>query len=134
MSAVPFWWEYLNHGGMLIGPAQLEEHYLGRLPDLPPYVEEKLRRAVVRLEEGDSNVSGLLDTVLEDVLGLENGPLAIIPQRLRPGLRREPLLKTTTEIRLLAEEQRVSRFGVVALLYHLYCGLSLVRPFIDPLR
>jgi hypothetical protein len=73
MSAVPYWWEYLNHGGMLIGPAQLEEHYLGRLPELSPQIEEKLRRAALRLDEGDSNVSGLLDTVLEDLLGLENG-------------------------------------------------------------
>jgi ATP-dependent helicase YprA (DUF1998 family) len=34
VSAIPYWWEYLNHGGLLIGPGQLEEHFLGGLPPL----------------------------------------------------------------------------------------------------
>jgi len=71
MSAVPFWWEYLNHGGLLIGPGQLEEHFLGALPPLSDALAEKLRRAVTRIAEGDAALGPLLDTVLEDILGLE---------------------------------------------------------------
>jgi hypothetical protein len=71
MSAVPFWWEYLNHGGLLIGPGQLEEHFLGGLPPLSDALAEKLRRGVTRIAEGDAGLGPLLDTVLEDILGLE---------------------------------------------------------------
>lgn len=56
MSAIPFWWEYLNHGGLVIAPGQFEEHFLGALPPLSDSVAEKLRRAVTRLEEGDAAV------------------------------------------------------------------------------
>jgi hypothetical protein len=95
VSAIPSWWEYLNHGGLLIGPGQLEEHFLGTLPPLSEGLAEKLRRAVTRIEEGDAALGPLLDTVLEDVLGLEShfwdknpgtawSHAAITKERIRP--------------------------------------------------
>jgi hypothetical protein len=95
VSKVPIWWEYLNHGGMLIGPAQLEEHYLEPISSLSSAAAENLRRAVVRIGEGESSLSPLLDTVLEDLLGLEahewiKGPgaewsqVAITKEKIRP--------------------------------------------------
>jgi hypothetical protein len=95
VSKVPTWWEHLNHGGLLIGPAQLEEHYLEAISPLPSAVAEGLRRAIVRLSEGESSLSTFLDTVLEDVLGLDahewiKGPgaewsqAAITKEKIRP--------------------------------------------------
>jgi hypothetical protein len=66
------WWISLKHGGLLIAPSKLMEFFVpATLAPLSRYVEDKLRRDVTRLQDGDeSQISTLLDTVLEDVLGL----------------------------------------------------------------
>jgi len=69
------WWGALKHGGMLIAPPRLPEHLpaAGDLPALRWTSAERLRRAVTRALDGpDADaLSRLLDTVLEEVLGLE---------------------------------------------------------------
>ena len=66
------WWISLKHGGLLIAPSKLEEFFVAKqLAPLSRYVEDKLRRDVTRLQDGDETQLGtLLDTVLEEVLGL----------------------------------------------------------------
>jgi hypothetical protein len=66
------WWISLKHGGLLIAPSKLEEFFVAKqLEPLSRYVEDKLRRDVTRLQDGDESQLGtLLDTVLEEVLGL----------------------------------------------------------------
>jgi hypothetical protein len=66
------WWISLKHGGLLIAPSKLEEFFVPKqLESLSRYVEDKLRRDVTRLQDGDDRQLGtLLDTVLEEVLGL----------------------------------------------------------------
>ncbi len=66
------WWISLKHGGLLIAPSKLEEFFVAKqLVPLSRYVEDKLRRDVTRLQDGDqSQIGTLLDTVLEEVLGL----------------------------------------------------------------
>jgi len=66
------WWISLKHGGLLIAPSKLEEFFVPKqLEPLSRYVEDKLRRDVTRLQDGDDRQLGtLLDTVLEEVLGL----------------------------------------------------------------
>jgi hypothetical protein len=62
----------LKHGGLLIAPSKLEEFFVAKqLVPLSRYIEDKLRRDVTRLQDGDqSQIGTLLDTVLEEVLGL----------------------------------------------------------------
>ncbi|MBD2110358.1 MULTISPECIES: Eco57I restriction-modification methylase domain-containing protein [Cyanophyceae] len=66
------WWISLKHGGLLIAPSKLEEFFVAKqLVPLSRYIEDKLRRDVTRLQDGDQSQLGtLLDTVLEEVLGL----------------------------------------------------------------
>jgi Eco57I restriction-modification methylase len=64
-------WASLNHGGLLIAPAKLVEYFPGDLPPLPWALEARLRRDILRVVEGADAAGALLDTVLEDVLGLE---------------------------------------------------------------
>lgn len=65
------WWASLNHGGLLIAPTRLTEFFPEQLPPLTRYSEDELRRAVTRLAESDGDArTALLDTVLEQVLGL----------------------------------------------------------------
>lgn len=66
------WWASLKHGGLLIAPSKLNEFFVAEsLPALPRWIEDRLRRDVTRLQNGeDEHLSTLLDTVLEDVLGL----------------------------------------------------------------
>jgi hypothetical protein len=66
------WWSELKHGGLLIAPARLADYFPETLPPLSDYLTEKLRTAVQRMQDGQSNaITGLLDTVLEDLLKLE---------------------------------------------------------------
>jgi hypothetical protein len=67
----PSWWASLKHGGMLIAPARLVEHFPSECPPLPRHLADRLRRDLLRLRSGDrEHLSILLDTVLEDVVGL----------------------------------------------------------------
>jgi hypothetical protein len=65
------WWESLKHGGLLIAPTKLAAYFPETLPPLSGQAEERLRRDLTRCEGGDeAAVTSLLDTVLEEVLGL----------------------------------------------------------------
>ncbi len=65
------WWTSLKHGGLLIAPAKLGEFFVEKIPPLPRYIEDRLRRDVNRVRDGEQgHINILLDTVLEDVLGL----------------------------------------------------------------
>ncbi|WP_437578088.1 hypothetical protein [Sorangium sp. So ce887] len=65
------WWASLNHGGLLVAPSKLAEHFPPRLEPLPAAMGERLRRDLTRLHQGgDERLAVLLDTVLEDLLGL----------------------------------------------------------------
>ncbi|MBC7078228.1 MAG: hypothetical protein H5T92_07990, partial [Synergistales bacterium] len=69
------WWASLKHGGLLIAPSHLAQSFPEDLPPLPRYLDDRLRRDVMRASDGRAeSVAKLLDTVLEDVLGLENDP------------------------------------------------------------
>ncbi|WP_448604376.1 Eco57I restriction-modification methylase domain-containing protein [Thermoleptolyngbya sp.] len=69
------WWTSLKHGGLLIAPAKLTEFFVPeRLPPLPFGVGDRLQSDIQRLRNGDeAHLSKLLDTVLEEVLGLPAG-------------------------------------------------------------
>ena len=63
------WWASLRHGGLLLSPSKVAE-FLPQGPEpLPAWLEERLRRDLARLEM-EGGESRLLDTVLEQVLGL----------------------------------------------------------------
>ena len=66
------WWASLKHGGLLIAPSKLSEFFVAEsLSPLPRFIEDRLRRDVTRLQNGeDDHLSTFLDTVLEEVLGL----------------------------------------------------------------
>lgn len=66
------WWAALKHGGLLVAPSRLGEFFVPQLDPLSSWVEERLRRDVTQCLEGETASLGtLLDTVLEQVLGLE---------------------------------------------------------------
>lgn len=67
------WWPALEHGGMLIAPARLIEYFAAPLEPLKRRHVESLRRGVTRALDGEAaeHGAGLLDLVLEDILGLE---------------------------------------------------------------
>lgn len=63
------WWAALKHGGLLIAPSKLGLYFSESLPNVPAGSIERLRRDVVRVQNGDSvQVGELLDTVLEELL------------------------------------------------------------------
>jgi len=65
------WWSVLSHGGLLIAPAKLGEFFVDDLRNLSSYVSDRLRRDLDLLSPKDgASLSNLLDTVLEQVLGL----------------------------------------------------------------
>jgi hypothetical protein len=69
---VPFWWSSLKHGGLLISPSRLTEHFPGDPEPLREAVAERLRRDLTRLDAGGAEAErALLDTVLELVCGLD---------------------------------------------------------------
>jgi hypothetical protein len=67
------WWSSLKHGGMLISPARLANYFPADRPNIPRYLADRLRTAVQAQQGSDSEKvqPTLLDTVLEDVLGLK---------------------------------------------------------------
>jgi hypothetical protein len=65
------WWASLNHGGLLIAPSRLAQFFPEDVAPLAPYVADKLRRDVIRAAEANGDaLAVLLDTVLEEALGL----------------------------------------------------------------
>jgi hypothetical protein len=65
------WWASLNHGGMLIAPSKLAGRFAESIEPLPEWRASRLRRDVLRARDGNSeSVSSLLDTILEDIVGL----------------------------------------------------------------
>lgn len=65
------WWSVLSHGGLLIAPAKLGEFFVEDLSNLSGYVRDRLRRDLDLFSPKDGeSLSNLLDTVLEQVLGL----------------------------------------------------------------
>jgi hypothetical protein len=65
------WWASLKHGGLLISPSKLAEFFPETIGPLPRHISDQLRRDVTRGSDGeDKYISALLDTVLEEVLGL----------------------------------------------------------------
>lgn len=65
------WWASLKHGGLLIAPSRLAGHIPAAAPELPSHLGDRLRRAVVRVQDDSEHLPLLLDTVLEEVVGLE---------------------------------------------------------------
>jgi len=63
------WWASLRHGGLLLSPSKVAEFFPQGPEPLPAWLEERLRRDLARLEV-EGGESRLLDTVLEQVLGL----------------------------------------------------------------
>ncbi|NMA28792.1 MAG: hypothetical protein GX934_13625, partial [Burkholderiales bacterium] len=63
------WWASLRHGGLLLSPSKVAEFFPQGPGPLPAWLEERLRRDLARLEV-EGGESRLLDTVLEQVLGL----------------------------------------------------------------
>ena len=57
---------------MLIAPMKLAEYFPPEPPETPRWLEDRLRREVVKMLSGDGKTSAsLLDTVFEEVLGLK---------------------------------------------------------------
>lgn len=67
------WWAALKHGGLLVAPSRLGEFFVPQgLEPLSSWVEERLRRDLTQCLDGETaSLGSLLDTVLEQVLGLE---------------------------------------------------------------
>ncbi len=63
------WWASLKHGGLLIAPSKLGEFFANEPEPLNQWLVDRLRRDVTRLD-GAATHGALLDTVLEQVLGL----------------------------------------------------------------
>ncbi|MDM3843757.1 MAG: hypothetical protein PT116_01620, partial [Aphanizomenon gracile PMC638.10] len=65
------WWASLKHGGLLIAPSKLAEFFIEEINPLPSYLEDRLRRDVTRVRNGEhDHITKLLNTVLEDILQL----------------------------------------------------------------
>ncbi len=66
------WWSSLRHKGMLIAPSRLPD-YFGEQPEpLPPYLAERLRRALTRFEaDGSEGGRHLVTTVIHEVCGVD---------------------------------------------------------------
>jgi hypothetical protein len=69
------WWSSLKHGGLLISPARLANYFPTERPKIPPYLADRLRSAVQAQQVSESGKvqTALLDTVLEDIVGLKAG-------------------------------------------------------------
>ncbi|NLH74843.1 MAG: hypothetical protein GX456_17475 [Verrucomicrobia bacterium] len=71
MSSEYTWWAELRHGGCLITPARLTEHFPESPDPLPRHLADRLRREITALEATSADrLAALLDTVLEIVLDL----------------------------------------------------------------
>lgn len=70
-TEAPDWWANLSHGGLLIAPSRVAQHFPAPAAPLPWYVEDRLRRGLDRLEASRKAVSSdILDLTLTDALGL----------------------------------------------------------------
>jgi hypothetical protein len=68
----PTWWTSLRHGGLLIAPSRLAEHFPDSPAPLPQHFAEGLRRSLLRLDvDGKDAQAAVLDSVLHRVCGLE---------------------------------------------------------------
>lgn len=63
-------WASLNHGGLLIAPAQLTEYFSVAPAPLPLWQADKLRRVLTAFDGSNERLTELLDHVLQDLLGL----------------------------------------------------------------
>ena len=71
MSTEYSWWAELRHGGCLITPSRLTEHFPETLDPLPRHLADRLRREVTAMEAASADrLATLLDTVLETILDL----------------------------------------------------------------
>ncbi len=69
------WWSSLRHEGLLIAPDRLAERFPAAPEPLPPWLAERLRRDLTRLEvDGSGGEPALLRTVLEGLCGLRDAP------------------------------------------------------------
>ncbi|MBE0541980.1 MAG: hypothetical protein IH623_11380 [Verrucomicrobia bacterium] len=65
------WWAALRHGGCLIAPSRLGEFFEQSLEPLPRHLADQLRRDLTSFQHADGgDLGGLLDSVLEQILGL----------------------------------------------------------------
>lgn len=88
------WWASLNHGGLLLAPSKIAEHFPETLPPLDRHLADRLRRELVRSQSGSTeDVSAFLDTLLEEVLGLHRARWlkgsAVGKEWSRPSLTRD---------------------------------------------
>lgn len=68
----PTWWTSLRHGGLLIAPSRLAEHFPDAPPPLPQQSAEDLRRSLLRLDAAGMEArAAVLDSVLHRVCCLE---------------------------------------------------------------
>lgn len=67
------WWDSLKHGGMLIAPARVAAAFDEAPGSLSYKHSDRLRREIVRAEAKSSDLSDLLDVVLEQVCGFTVG-------------------------------------------------------------
>ncbi|MGB0333565.1 MAG: hypothetical protein ACPGPE_17295, partial [Planctomycetota bacterium] len=134
-SADATWWSALAHGGLLIAPSRLAEHFPQETEPLEPWIEDKLRSALDRHEVRPKQaLSELLDRVLEGALGLgrahdsetglwdkgSNVPpeyghrdatgTVIKPQRVWRGTARDTVLQTRAELPVFVDD--ADRIGV----------------------
>jgi SAM-dependent methyltransferase len=65
------WWSALYHGGLLIAPSKLVEFFPASCPPLDDFATTRLRAQLARFAANSEHLGGLLDTVLEDLLGLD---------------------------------------------------------------
>ncbi|MFY0538922.1 hypothetical protein [Nannocystis pusilla] len=65
------WWSVLYHGGLLIAPSKLVEFFPASCPPLDDFAATRLRGQLGRFAADPEHLGGLLDTVLEDILGLD---------------------------------------------------------------
>jgi hypothetical protein len=67
------WSSSLKHGGMLIAPSRLANYFSSERPEIWPYWADRLRSAVQTQQDSESGKpqAVLLDTVLENILGLK---------------------------------------------------------------
>jgi len=67
------WWSSLKHGGLLISPARLANHFPSARPDIPHYQADRLRSVIQAQQDSEEGKvqTALLDVVLEGVLGLK---------------------------------------------------------------
>ncbi len=71
-DVAPGWYSSLKHGGLLIAPSKIHGYFVDDLDPLPDEQIRNLRRGVVGvLSSQGGDLGALLDTVLEEVLGLD---------------------------------------------------------------